>query len=367
MRIGILTVPFNNNYGGMLQAFALKRVLVDMGHEVVFINRRRNKAKGLKAMLRRVLTKIHVLADSRAKKIQEISVFTNQFKQKYLSPISEEYYTTKELRKCLNLGIDCFVVGSDQVWRYKYAKDSIDDFFFSFLKGTRIPRFSYAASMGTDEMEYPDEKLQVCAELLKEFKVVSVREKSTSEMLSAKFGYKNAEVVLDPTMLLGVEDYKLLFKNMRSSLETSYVFTYILDETEAKKVIIERVIKRRGQIKVNMKAQTGNLSTMNIIEPVEQWLSAIYYSDFVITDSFHGTVFSIIFNKPFLVIGNPQRGMARMIDLLSRLSLESRLIMNVEDLDEKCGVNIDWETVKMAIKRERIHSIDLIRETLNNI
>lgn len=367
MKIGILTVPFNNNYGGFLQAFALKKVLMDMGHEVVIINRRRNKAKGLKELLKRIFISCHLMRDKYAEKIENISVYTNLFKTKYLEPITEEYYTTKELKRCLNLGINCFVVGSDQVWRYKYAKDSIDDFFFSFLKGTRIPRFSYAASMGTDEMEYPDEKLQVCAELLKEFKVVSVREKSTSEILSEKFGYKNAEVVLDPTLLLSVDDYKLLFKNMRSSLEMPYVFTYILDETEDKEDIIEHVLKKRDLIRVNMKAQTGNLSIMNVIEPVEQWLSAIYYSDFVITDSFHGTIFSIIFSKPFIVIGNPQRGMARMTDLLSRMSLESRLIMNVEDLDEKCDVNIDWEMVKMAIKTERTHSIGLIQEVLNNI
>lgn len=367
MKIGILTIPFNNNYGGFLQAFALKKVLTDMGHETLFINRRRNKSKGLKGYLKRFLISCNLKKDKYAEKVEEISLYTNRFKQKYLEPITEEYYTTKELKRCLQYNLNCFVVGSDQVWRYKYAKESIDDFFFSFLKGTGIPRFSYAASMGTDEMEYPDSKLEICKKLLKEFNAVSVREKSTLQLLSENFECKNANLVLDPTILLPPEEYTLLFKEFKPKFKTPYAFTYILDETEEKEAIINYVLKIKELVNIKIKAQTGDLFSIKIIEPVEQWLLSIYYSNYVITDSFHGMVFAIIFNKPFIVIANPQRGMTRVMDLLSRFNLEDRLVVNVEDVKKIYNRDINWDLVQQAINKERINSIAFINKVLNSI
>lgn len=367
MRIGILTVPFNNNYGGFLQAYALKKVLASMGHEVIFINRRRNRPHGLKASLKRLLITCHLLRDKNAEKIAEISIYTNQFKSKYLEPITEEYYTTKELKRCLKLGIDCFVVGSDQVWRYQYAKDSIDDFFFSFLKGSGIPRFSYAASMGTSDIEYPYDKLQICSRLLKEFRGVSVRENSTLQLLLEKFKYHSAAVVLDPTMLLNVKDYQELMGDEKAPSELPYVFTYILDESVAKNKIIDNIAKKRNLKRINMKAQTGDLRLMNIIEPVETWLSAIFYSDFVVTDSFHGTIFSIIFKKPFIVIKNKQRGVARITDLLSRFCLDNRLMEETENVEILNNKDIDWDLVKQRIQKEQTLSVSFLENTLSMI
>ena len=122
MKIGILTVPFNNNYGGFLQAFALKKVLQDMGLEVVFINRRRNKNTNYRVIIKKALIKLGVCKD----RIKELSKYTEQFKREYLYPMTEEYYTSEELKKCLNYNFDAVIVGSDQVWRYKSAGDSID-------------------------------------------------------------------------------------------------------------------------------------------------------------------------------------------------------------------------------------------------
>ena len=364
MKIGILTVPFNNNYGGLLQAFALKRVLVDMGHEVVFINRRRNKAKGLKAWLKNILISLHIVEDRQAKKINEISVYTNQFKQKYLSPITEEYYTPQELSKCLDLGIDCFVVGSDQVWRYRYAMDSIDDFFFNFMENTSIPRFSYAASMGTDEMEYPQDKIAACSKLLTKFSAVSVREASALNLLKKFFGYNDAKVVLDPTLLLDKKVYVDLFKDNFPKLDKKYVFTYILDETEDERKAIEEFSKDKKLKVIDIKAQTGDYRKWKTIEPVEKWLSAIYYSEYVITDSFHGTVFSIIFNKPFITIANSQRGITRLSDLLQCFHLENRLLSSASGMGELLNSDINWEITNDNWDREREFSFDYLKTVL---
>lgn len=358
MRIGILTVPFNNNYGGFLQAFALKRILMDMGHEVIFINRRRNRKRNYKTIIKDLLIKLHLRED----KVKKIGKYTNQFKRKYLHPITEEYYTSQELRKCLKYKFDMVIVGSDQVWRYRYAKDSIDDFYCNFIEGTDIPHFSYAASMGIDEMEYPKDKIEVCSKLLKSFKAISVREQSTVDILRSYFGVKDAQVVLDPTLLLDKHIYIDLFKNQYTGNNRPYIFTYVLDEDSELRNAIEEFASLHQLEIINLRAQTGNIKDIKIIEPVEKWLSALYYSDYVITDSFHGTVFSIIFNKQFVTFGNISRGMSRLEDLLGCFELNNKLISESSDVQKTLETPINWESVEKHLELFKSYSLSFIND-----
>lgn len=360
MKIGILTVPFNNNYGGFLQAFALKRILTCMGHEVIFINRRRNR--NFKTIIKDLLVKIHLRED----RVKKISRYTDQFKRDYLYPITKEYYTTRELKKCLNYSLDYVVVGSDQVWRYRYAKDSIDDFYCNFLEGTDIPHFSYAASMGTDVMEYPKDKIEICSKLLTDFKAISVREQSTVDILKFNFGVKDVQVVLDPTFLLDKQVYIDLFKKKYNSHQKPYIFTYVLDENSELRSATEEFASLHQLEIINLRAQTGNIKDIKEIEPVEKWLTALYYSDYVITDSFHGTVFSLIFHKPFVVYGNVTRGMSRLEDLLGRFELNNRIISKSRDIQNVLEMPINWETVEKHKEIFKIHSLSFINDVLKS-
>lgn len=360
MRIGILTVPFNNNYGGFLQAYALKKVLQNMGHEVVFINRRRNKKTNLRVIIKKNLIKLGVCKD----RIKEISKYTEQFQKKYLYPYTEEYFTSQEIKKCLGYKFDYIIVGSDQVWRYKLAGDSIDDFFCNFLNGTNIPHFSYAASMGTDELEYPQEKIDVCTKLLKGFKAVSVREQSAKDILKTYFDVSDVQVVIDPTLLLDKQDYIDLFKKNFDKPQKSYVFTYMLDEKKELRETIDDFASKHQLDIVNLRAQTGNLKDIKIIEPVEKWLSSLYYSDYVVTDSFHGVVFSLIFNKPFVVYGNVRTGLSRLEYLLGLLGIEDRLISSCEKLPYLIGESFDWENLNKRIDEKRNTSFSFLKEAL---
>ena len=362
MKIGLLTVPFNNNYGGFLQAFALKRVLTEMGNEVVIINRRRNKNENYKVKIKRFLVKIHVCKD----RIKEISKYTEQFKRDHLYPLTEEYYTSQDLKKCLDYKFDAVIVGSDQVWRYKSAGDSIDDFFCNFLEGTSIPHFSYAASMGTAEMEYPPHKIEICSNLLKGFKAISVREQSTVDILKSFFDVKDAQVVLDPTMLLDKQAFVDLFKSKYEKPQKPYVFTYVLDENDELRKDIEDFADKRRLDVVNMRAQTGNIREIKIIEPVEKWLSALFYADYVITDSFHGMVFSLIFNKQFVVYGNMRTGLSRIEHLLGLLGIEERLASTQENLCDRIDTPIDWDALNHRIEEKRVASLSFLREALKN-
>ena len=360
MKIGILTVPFNNNYGGFLQAFALKKVLEGMGHKVIIINRRPNRVVTLRSKLGDILRGLHLLEDKQKK----LSKYTNQFQKKYLFPYTKKYYSSQELKKCVKYKFDAVIVGSDQVWRYRYFKDWIDDFFCNFLEGTNISHFSYAASMGSDEMEYSQDKIEICSKLLKDFKAISVREDSSVKLLKEYFGVENAQLVLDPTFLLDRQAYIDLFKDKYIKPENPYIFTYVLDDSEEIKQSIEEFSRQKNMPVVNIKAQTGNINEIDVIEPVEKWLYAIYYADYVITDSFHGTVFSLIFNKQFVVYGNIQRGMSRMQDLLNRVELTDRLLKFNEFAGEKLIEDINWGAVICRISTYKDSSMSFLKTAL---
>ena len=361
MKIGILTVPFNNNYGGFLQAFALKRTLEGMGHEVYIINRISSYKRTLRNRIKSILVNLKLYRD----KTQKISRYTDEFRNKYLSPFTKKYYSTQELRECKRYKFDRVIVGSDQVWRYRYFRNYIDDFFCNFLEGTNIPHFSYAASMGTDEMDYPQDKRVVCSKLLKDFKAISVREESSVKLLKEYFGVENAQVVLDPTFLLDKKAYVDLFIDKYVQPENPYIFTYILDDSKEINQSIEDFSCQKKMPVVNIKAQTGSINEIKVIEPVEKWLYAIYYADYVITDSFHGTVFSLIFNRPFVVYGNVQRGMSRMQDLLNRVALQNRLITSTSEVGPLLEKKIDWETVNKQISLNKDSSMSFLRNSLS--
>lgn len=361
MRIGILTVPFNNNYGGFLQAFALKRILMNMGHQVIFINRRPNRLITLRTRIGNLLRALHLLEDKQKKR----SRYTDEFQKKYLFPYTRKYYSSNELKKCLNYKFDCVIVGSDQVWRYWYFRDWIDDFYCAFLDGTHIPHFSYAASMGTDEMDYPQNKIEICSKLLKNFKAISVREESSVKLLKDYFDVENAQVVLDPTILLEKQVYLDLFKKKYAKPDKPYIFTYILDDNKEIHQSIEEFSRQSNMPVLNIKAQTGDISTLNVIEPVEKWLSAIYYANYVITDSFHGTVFSLIFNKQFVVYGNVQRGLSRMQDLLNRVDLSDRLVTTNDFEDGKLMKDINWDYVNNRINAYIENSMSYLKNALD--
>lgn len=370
MRIAIMTVPFNNNYGGFLQAFALKRVLQDMGHEVIFVMRRRNYQRVYlnrwKNLFRYLAKKDYECQFLNDHKLKRLSKHTNKFVNKYLKPWTKECYRSEQLDQLRNLDVDVYIAGSDQCWRAKFAYDYIDDYFFRFLKGTKKKRIAYAASFGTEEFEYSLEMQKSVTELLKEFSAISVRESSGISLLENYFDVPKgmAVQVLDPTFLPPVEVYKDMIKDFPVN-ESEYLFTYILDESEDKQELINTISDKYGLKVINQEAQTKDVSVMKPIEPVELWLSRIAHASFVVTDSFHGTVFSILFNKPFIVYGNVNRGVTRFKALLGKFGLEDRYIDCKEHLDKIAeDSSIDWNSVNAKLKERRDKSIFFLKQSL---
>lgn len=379
MKIGILTLPLHTNYGGNLQAYALMTVLKEMGHEVYLINRQKNAIPLWKlplALSKRLVKKyvfgkkdIVIFEEKRRKKeYKEISKFTQPFIERHIQPQTSVFSSSKDLSNNIrNYNFDAVIVGSDQVWRPQYTPN-IEDYFLGFIKSQKLKKVAYAASFGTESWTLSDQQTRNCATYAKLFDAISVREDSAIDLCNTHFGVK-AEHVLDPTMLLNAQQYKRLIKDGNEAPNNERkLLVYLLDETEDKTIVIDTVASRYSlfPFRVNSKTEEKSAPLEARIAPsTESWLKGFRDADFVITDSFHACVFSILFNKPFLVYGNEKRGLARFTSLLSLFNLGDRLITNSAMVTEhRLNSKLNWDRVSQILEIERTKSISFLNNSL---
>ncbi len=346
MKIGILTLPLHTNYGGILQAYALQTVLERMGHEVVVFDTP-NKATypplwklplsfGKRILLKCMGRGNRIFQERYSNKVRSVVA-------RYIQQFVDDKIHRKVFIKFSRLNAndyDAIVVGSDQVWRMIYfvpmwRMQPMENAFLAFTQGWNIKRISYAASFGTEEWEYTKEQTQLCKEALQKFDAVSVREENGVKLCKQYFD-ADALHVLDPTMLLAAEDYIELFKQKQTPKSNGTLLNYVLDETDEINQLIQKVAseKKMNPFAVNNPFECDESKPLNqrIKQSVEVWLRGFYDADYVITDSFHACVFSIIFKRQFVVVGNKSRGMARFESLLKMFCLEDRLVDEKTDI-----------------------------------
>ena len=376
MKIGILTLPLHNNYGGILQAYALQTVLKRMGHDAVVIDKSREiklpilsfsryflyfKLLAHKVLVDRNTTIFWARKHNREYKV--MSTYTLPFIQQYI----KRFIAARDYLNIKQGDFDAFVVGSDQVWRPKYfGQNIISNAFLSFAKDWDVKRISYAASFGTEEWEYTEMQTLECKEWIKRFDAVSVRESSAVQLCKE---HLNADAlhVLDPTMLLSATDYIQLFKDAITPRSSGSLMCYILDETEDKQKVVSNVEEtlHLTAFSVNSKYEVRTAPLEERIQPpVEAWLRGFYDAEFVLTDSFHACVFSILFEKPFIVYGNKDRGMARFHSLLSIFGLENRLVTSSAEAQKVISVPIDWSLVNAKKKEWQEKSLNFLKNNL---
>ena len=309
-----MTQPLRSNYGGILQNWALQQVLIQLGHEPVTIDYL--PTLSLKSfVLSTIKTIILWFIPSRrrrfsTRKCKRKPLF-DDFVNKHIRKTEVCYkYSMKAIEK---YKLDALVVGSDQVWRPIY-NDHLYDMFLQFAREFKGKKIAYAASFGVDNWEFSEEQTKVCSSLVKQFDALSVRE-FTGIALCKKYLGVDAVNTLDPTLLIRKEVYAKLCRNIPVAKER-YLAAYILDSSkEADNIIVEEAKKKNLLIRrysADIKAELR----------VEEWIAMFRDADFVVTDSFHGTVFSIIFEKSFRCIANRERGTSRFDDLLNKYSSE---------------------------------------------
>lgn len=343
MRVGIITLSLENNYGGILQNFALQKVLNDMGHTPMTCRWPGYTNLGfIKAALFSVL---------KGGRNFPTTPWTYNKARKGLEDFIKQnidYRFYRDPNKFLRwFKPQAMIVGSDQVWRPKY-NSHLYSAYLDFVKDKSVKRIAYAASFGVGEWEYTKEQEAICRELVGQFDAISVREQSGVNLCKEHFGV-SAQCVLDPTLLLGREVYEDLCASIPKEDES--ILVYMVDYSEAIKQQAEKLSQSTGlPIKI-IEADKG----VNENDSVAKWLAAFRDAKYVITDSFHGTVFSIIFEKNFVAIGNERRGYDRFVSLLGSFNLADFLIRenSTNAIIEKVSLDIDYISVNM-LRKNRI-------------
>lgn len=369
MRIGILTLRLGANYGGLLQAYALQTVLERMGHEVTILDKKFKRwtlpvwkkpliysIRFVNKILKRKKNNIVFLEQYMAKVKPIVEQNTDKFISKYIHRILVDNYSELEGA----VGFDAIVVGSDQVWRPMYFGQNIEDAFLRFAKDAKIKRVAYAPSFGVDTWEYTPQQTVNCKFLLQKFEAVSVREESGVALCKMYFN-KNALWVLDPTMLLEAKDYVELFQNAQTPPSKGSLLYYILDDTPDKAELIRMISEEKRLKPFRVGSKNDDLCAPleeRIQPPLEEWLRGFYDAEFVVTDSFHACVFSILFKKQFIVVGNKKRGNSRIESLLKCFGLQSHLVKSNSDIFTLPAIN--YKAVDDKLEKMRTVSMNFL-------
>lgn len=376
MRIAIVTLPLHTNYGGLLQAFALRSVLESLGHEVTVLDFKDKMPapKGMKAPFKyagRMFSRLlkgksapEVFRERRyARELPVLSADVLRFINSYICPrIIGSYSEIKEGE------FDAFVVGSDQVWRPRFF-NKIEDAFLAFTAEWDVKRVAYAASFGTDELEYEFMQLEICSKLLEKFDGVSVREDSAVGLCEEWLDYEGAVHVLDPVMLVNPATYREMAKEVKAHPAEGKIVTYILDRSEEKNHVVDFIKRMSGMPVYDCSVYpyvNDRPVAERVVPPVADWLAALADAKFVVTDSFHGCVLSILLHKRFIAVGNSRRGLARLKSLLDLFGLDMRLVHGVdpEDDGEFFLSEPDWESIDRMIEDKRNESMEFLFDSL---
>ena len=385
--MNILVVNFdkNFNYGGVLQGWALQHVLESMGHTVVKAEvplpskYPKQKFRLLLNIAKRIRRKyligdksIDVFREFRENDIQYIPhKKIIHFMKSHINNV-----TVKSLNELNGSDYDAVIVGSDQVWRKKYMRNHLflsnksvsDNTFLAFTDNWHCKRIAYAASIGVDYWEYTDTETEVIRPLIQKFNAISVREDSAIKLLHENLNPTlNIEHVLDPTLLIDKKEYiKLLHENNAQS-HVGEILLYILDQSKEKDDIIKHI---KNEVKLDSFSANNPQYQQLHIKPKERiqnsvtyWLRSFMDTSLVVTDSYHGCVFSIIFEKPFYVILNEERGTARIMSLLKIFNLTERIIHSKEEIIT-LNNDINWENVREIKKRWLVKSLDFLQKAL---
>lgn len=363
----ILTQPLGPNYGGILQNYALQTVLLRFGYKPVNIDFWKKSTK--RVVLNYVFFNRYINSIS----CQAFSIFfkgvlprikyvkMDLFLRRRINFISIEKNEFKIRKRIKHAENPIIIVGSDQVWRREYSP-FLPFYFCSFLNPkTSCKHITYAASFGIDFWNYTDEETKMASKLIKSFDAVSVREKTAIDLCKNHLGYDKATWVPDPTMLLTQNDYSKLFPQKSCDSEP-YIATYFLMPNEEKENMIDTVL---SSLKIKRIDLSPKLQTQPLKSP-EEWLACIKHAAYVITDSFHGTVFSLLFHKQFVVLHNTRCGETRLREILDLFNIKDRLFDDSDSINilNSLKTALDYSAIDKSIISFRKIGYDYLNNKL---
>ena len=368
------------NYGCVLQAFALVRHLESFGATVYVDISPHSSGSWVRRINGRVQTRktFHSLAIKAVKLLRAPGApEANPF-------AALQAFVEKEIKTCrvfpakspqdeaILADANCFVAGSDQVWRPRYS--DLDSAFFRGFES--VPKIAYAASFGIgDRSEYSDELARETGKLVRGFSHVSVRESSAISICEELWELE-ASQTLDPALLPTVEFWDRLLDSEQGLDRVSTkrdARCYLLNQSRKNKAKARQLCEERGYNPVMLPPTRSNLGGFigSLIWPskyqmpsVSSWLRGIKESDFIVTDSYHATLFAIIFNIEFMVVEDSQKGSSRFSSILELLGLGDRLIRGGATF--KDPKPIDWKFVNRKLSRERLTSLAFLQTAIGS-
>ena len=351
MKIGILTHPVRCNYGGALQAYALQQYLQRRGYEAVIIDCHRKAS---------VLSQLHHMVERNIFH-RHFTRFATQYMCRTPRVVSDAHLQQ------VAADLDAVIVGSDQVWRLSMVRGVERHYFLDFApQGAR--RIAYAASFGLSDLEPCEAQLyEDIKQLVSQFTAVSVREKDGVDICRKHWDIA-ATQVLDPTLLAGREVFDPLAAQAAPSAGT--LFYYFLGNRSADVAQLQQIATAAGKraFTVNAgKALRVSKFTFAFYPAVEKWVRAFRDADCVVTDSFHGVCFALLYRKPFYVLGHNQGGVSRITSILDMLGLRERYVQSLEALptyDSYAAPTIDYDTIYSRLEALRNDSELFINNAL---
>lgn len=373
MKIDILTFHFVSNAGGVLQCYALQRFLEKQGHQVHIIDYRpsyhtvrynavKNPFTYSRWYWRRFRNTGIVMRSIRTGRSFARCLYLNALRNERINSqvfdefirnnlhLTERYKTLKQLRKRPPQA-DAYVVGSDQLWNPDLLDFDFDPAYFLDFGNNAIRRVSYAVSTGK---ELAENELNQLGKLCRKLSAVSIREHN--EKLIQAIG-QDVHICIDPTLLLSVEDYAPI-EAVQTEMEP-YIFVYGFEDTAEIHQAVEKAVAKYGCHVVNgcphrIKLQ-GDIENVRALAP-DQFLTMVKNACCVVTNSFHGTVFSIIYKKDFITVAHKTRG-KRMKELLTKIGLRSRLW---GDETFSFDGTPDYDAVAEHLEPLRQHSVEYL-------
>lgn len=362
MRICTITCQNADNYGARLQAYALAEYLKCQGHDVRVIDYRppymtfKTQLWYWPGVSLKQWAKLFVRMRQRSTDIKRHEAFC-AFSDKYL-PLTKVYHGIDELRKNTPKA-DLYIAGSDQIWNTVFANGTDPAYYLDF-GDTSTSRISYAASFATESIV--SDKIPFVKEKLKCFDRISVRESSAIHLLKS-LGRADGKLVLDPVFLISANDWDKLLPLEHYDEEYILVYDFMQSKTIRKVVMRLADLTNCKIFAIGARMLRYADKSFTTADPT-QFISLVKHSRCVVSNSFHGTAFAMIYHRDFFVVNREDGLNERMVDWLNRCNLRERLITAaVSDVD--LVSSIDYHKVSNIITKEIVYSKDFLKESVN--
>lgn len=349
MKVCIVTVYNTHNCGSFLQAWSLAKVLSDCGHSVCFLKRDLSQTPYTKkAHLIIAIKKLLKLKFKAAKtEMQTHNAFQSALKSFDVIDINDEKIND----------IDCFIFGSDTIWNIEksYFNNKQDIYFGKNIKGKKI---AYAPSIaGTDINEFDNDSIK---NALNDFYALSARDVNTQEMIKAIVGI-DSPIVCDPTLLMSKNIFNEQISD-RPVLQDSPIFLYLFDNMTPSNInTIKKIAKEKGK---KIVAMGRDCNWADKVIPFDPYLFLQYYRDssLVITNTYHGTIFSLIYQKDFVCLG---KGKAKVEHIINMVGANNILIEKNDDILPIIKSSIDYTSIEKTLNDIKDNSIKYIKDSIN--